>query len=121
MSLRKPVSTKNHAVEFNDMITPVDGRSLPNFCTKPAEDGSYIWDVAMASGIPSARNRDLEDTPYPHNFDVVVNQEVLVHVLQEEDRTAMIAETKRVIKPGGTISVRFARLLHNIVERSSTE
>jgi ubiquinone/menaquinone biosynthesis C-methylase UbiE len=31
----------------------------------------------------------------------VVNQEVLVHVLQEEDRKAMIAETKRVLKPGG--------------------
>jgi hypothetical protein len=48
---------EHHAVEFNDMITPVDGRSLPNFCTKPAEDGSYIWDVAMASGLPSARKQ----------------------------------------------------------------
>mgnify|MGYP003984300851 FL=1 len=43
-----------------------------------------------------------QDTPFPDNhFDVVVNQEVLVHVLQEEDRKAMIAEAKRVLKPGG--------------------
>ena len=44
-----------------------------------------------------------QDTPYEDGyFDVIINQDVLVHVLEEADRKAMIVEAKRILKTGGT-------------------
>jgi SAM-dependent methyltransferase len=44
-----------------------------------------------------------QETPYEDGyFDAIVNQDVLVHVLQEADRRDMIREAFRVLKPGGT-------------------
>lgn len=49
-----------------------------------------------------------QSTPFPENhFDVVVNQAVLVHVLQYEDRMAMIREAHRILRPGGLYIVSF--------------
>ena len=49
-----------------------------------------------------------QNTPFPENqFDVVVNQAVLVHVLQHEDRIAMIREAYRILRQGGLYIVSF--------------
>jgi SAM-dependent methyltransferase len=49
-----------------------------------------------------------QSTPFPdRKFDVIVNQEVLVHVLRYEDRMAMIREARRLLKPGGLYILSF--------------
>ena len=52
-----------------------------------------------------------QETPFPDRyFDVVVNQEVLVHVLQYNDRLAMVRESYRVLKKGGIYIISFPSL-----------
>jgi SAM-dependent methyltransferase len=44
-----------------------------------------------------------QDTPFDDGyFDVIVNQDVIVHVLQDADRRGMVREAGRILKPGDT-------------------
>ena len=67
--------------------------------------------VARSRGYDSVTICRGQNIPLPDNyFDVVINQEVLVHVLREEDRQAMINEAFRVLKPGGIYILSFPSL-----------
>ena len=67
--------------------------------------------VAHSRGYDSVTICRGQNIPMPDNyFDVVINQEVLVHVLREEDRQAMINEAFRLLKPGGMYILSFPSL-----------
>lgn len=67
--------------------------------------------IAMEQGYDSVLVGRGQEIPFPDGyFEVVVNQEVLVHVLQYNDRLAMVRESYRVLKKNGLYILSFPSL-----------
>lgn len=68
-------------------------------------------EIAFKYGYDSIVVARGQETPHSDNeFDVVVNQSVLVNVLHYEERLAMVREAFRILKPGGFYLVNFPAL-----------
>jgi SAM-dependent methyltransferase len=62
--------------------------------------------LAQACGYTKVFNCDAADTPLPDgSLDVVISNDVLVHILKADDKVAVIKKAADLLKPGGAMII----------------